>query len=346
MSTGHVKDTLRVLLSLKSASEVPKDLVELANSLIAQSQVKIKALKPDEQTARSIICSQLAVESKGTTAPNTKALPIPLPPRTYSNLLNVFRTALLDGSSPASSSPAVNRRATAKRARTSDTSDSRADTAAPASSRRGRKRTTTIKQEGSEESDVDAEPELERTGSPSPSPKNKKPRKTAPRQTTSEPGVVKRRGLAKATDPQPQHIIAVCEALVMTEPAAQALAHAYSFYNNLVKDRWGLLAGLAFTIAKKTQESFSAKLARTKILRSVPGINSEQLEEWVNWAGRIVVDQTWIRRITIPSERRAKGKARYSSGVGNMITYGLSFTNTGRVEQYNRWKKDMLAQLQ
>lgn len=327
-----MKDTLSKLLS-KPINELPTTLIDRANSFILQSQVNVKALKPEETAARHFICSQLAVEALGDSLnlpkPNPKALPIPLPPRTYANLLNVFRSALLGlGASPKRS---PSKRGRPARAMQNGDTDSHMDIDYGSNSVSG----TPSKQRSYS---VLNSPVME---TPSPQKRGLGYQKEG----GGSPSPVKRRGLAKASDPQPYHIVSMCEALHMSEPAAQAVAHAYSYYNNLVKDRWGLLAGAAYTVAKKTQESFLKKTARARILGTIPDLQPDRLDEWIAWANRIIVDQTWIRRITIPSERQAnKGRNnKFSSGVGNMITFDV---NQRRIANFEAWKAQRLADLE
>jgi hypothetical protein len=130
----------------------------------------------------------------------------------------------------------------------------------------------------------------------------------------------------------------------------EAVAHGYRMYNNLVKDRWGLLCGLIYVITSRAQPELigddSRRVFEYKILQLVPEkITLEVVEEWVLWAQRIVADQTWVRKISSSDAKAIAKKSRTSSGIGNMITYSLMFMSQRKLDDYNEWKKDLVTKI-
>jgi origin recognition complex subunit 6 len=189
------------------------------------------------------------------------------------------------------------------------------------------------------------------TRTPTPSPMKRKIVSTNPSPAASPSPSKRQRGGPKSTDPKAEDIEVVCSRLKINTDALDAIAYGYKQYNNLVKDRWGLLCGLIYVITSKAQPQlvWNQKIPfTTKIIHSVPNTSADQLEEWIPWAEKIVGDQSWVRQITAPEAKNMKSKKgkKHSSGIGNMITGSFCFTNPRKIQNYNKWKADIYARIQ
>ncbi|KAL6719386.1 hypothetical protein ACLMJK_003625 [Lecanora helva] len=77
---------------------IPQDLVELTNSLIAQSRSKASSLKTDEEIARSYACANIACERLKQTLALPKIRPRPpCPPKVYQRLYKYLDGVLSSG---------------------------------------------------------------------------------------------------------------------------------------------------------------------------------------------------------------------------------------------------------
>ncbi|VVT47476.1 uncharacterized protein SAPINGB_P001730 [Magnusiomyces paraingens] len=73
-----------------------------------------------------------------------------------------------------------------------------------------------------------------------------------------------------------------------------------------------------------------------------------RLDEWIKWAASIINDQSWIKKVTNPNSKRIifkKEYKKYSSGIGNMISGNMSFTNVSRIEDYHEWKREIQSRV-
>jgi hypothetical protein len=84
---------------LPTVDDFPKELTQLTSNLYLQSKQKITGLKPDEETARMVVCAHMAVEkliNKGNKKlPMPSSRQAPLSARAYAKLLGIFRSELL-----------------------------------------------------------------------------------------------------------------------------------------------------------------------------------------------------------------------------------------------------------
>lgn len=287
------------------------DLISLASSLNMKSQQLVQGLKPNEEPARIFICTLLAAEQLEVTmnlpAPNTKKAPVP--PRTLTKLINMFRVELF----PNTIQPST----PSKRARKTG-SNSR--TASPI------KAAALASQVGSPQNDgnylmaiADAtDRALGITSEPS----------TAP--PTPKRKII--RGGPKSGDPRKSRVIEICREMGIAENPTDSIIRSYKQYNSLVKDRWGLLCGIIVVIATKAHprlvemgtQGFYNKLIRI----SHTSMNQEKLDEWISWSSRIINDQSWVKRVTNPRSKEANYRIKtkkYSSGIGNMVSISMRF---------------------
>lgn len=165
------------------------------------------------------------------------------------------------------------------------------------------------------------------------------------------PSPVKRRGIAKDSDPKSHDLENIGEALALSDVTTEAISHGYRLYNNLVKERWGLLCGLIYVITDKAQpellESSGRVSFRDKLLQLVRQVTVEKLEEWISWTEKIVTDQTWVRKITVDSRLESvRAKKKHASGIGNMLSYSMIFTSARRLEEYESWKAEILQSIE
>lgn len=172
------------------------------------------------------------------------------------------------------------------------------------------------------------------------------------RSPSPSPSPVKRRGIAKDTDPKDHDLERICDALSLNDDSTQAISRGYRLYNNLVKERWGLLCGLVYVITNKSQPelitAFTKDTFSEKLIQLARHMNMEKLEEWINWTEMIVTDQTWIRRITV-EERSLATKStsrKHASGIGNMLNYSMMFSSIRRHEDYENWKSKILSKIE
>lgn len=290
--------------------KVPKEVVDTAQNFCFQSRNKMAKLKPEEEPARQTVCAHLAVEKHmeklNLPYPSTKQAPVPS--NIYKKLLEIFRKQLVPNSSQ--SSPGL-KTPTKPKAHTEPLDSSL--TATPTSLKR--KIVTT----------------------------NGSPIKTSPSPSKRQ------RGGPKSTDPRAEDIERACEKLGIEAAALDAIAYGYRQYNNLVKDRWGLLCGLIYVIGSKAQPSLVFKQRvpfSIKVSHSVPYASEDKVEEWIQWAEKIVGDQSWVKQVTAPEMISANtnndaGLKKYSSGVGNMIKGPFWFTNPTKIENYKKWKLEI-----
>jgi hypothetical protein len=88
---------------LPTITQMPSDLVQIANAMYLESMNKITALRPDVEASRYTVCAQLAIESLRDRQhlPEPIVRKSPIAPRAYTNLLSIFRNSLvLSSSSP------------------------------------------------------------------------------------------------------------------------------------------------------------------------------------------------------------------------------------------------------
>lgn len=106
---------------------------------------------------------------------------------------------------------------------------------------------------------------------------------------------------SRAKDPEPADIVRLATELDLKPPTIKAIQHGYLQYNHLVKDRWGLLLGLAYIVisrAEPQQQSLATRLANAVAVAGAKG----RLEEWIHWATHIVTGQSWITQVAVEPE--------------------------------------------
>ncbi|ANB15932.1 Origin recognition complex subunit 6 [Sugiyamaella lignohabitans] len=313
--------------------QFPKELISLSNSLLSQSKANVSSLKPDEEIARMTLCCHLAIErltdSFNFPPPSTKKVPVP--PKVYQNLLRLFRNALprRGSASPvklsAPSTP-TKRPSPLKRAHLPDREGSPTPQRKKLNLNEG-----TRSDEGEDLNDVKSNTQGKATPSP-----------------------VKRRGLAKETDPTPNDLHRIADGLQISDHAKNAVAFGYKKYNNLVKDRWGLLCGLFYVVCSRAHPELLVNQRRLENnIMSYAGdysrMNDDKMAEWIIWADKIVADQSWIRDITVSIKRRPIGdslRRKHSSGIGNMITFGFTFTSNRRIQMFEEWKSSIMKKIE
>uniref|UniRef100_A0A060TCY8 ARAD1D46750p n=1 Tax=Blastobotrys adeninivorans TaxID=409370 RepID=A0A060TCY8_BLAAD len=293
----------------------PADLVQLSGNIYVQSKSRVP-LRPEEEPARMHLCANLAIQrleqKLDLPAPSLRQTPIPV--RSYQKMLTLFRNQL--NPSSASNTPlSTPRKSPPKRTQTP--------------------RTVTPSKRRLEDEFPKLSPGNEqeaREGSPSPT-----------------PSPSKRRGGPKESDPTTNEMEQICNSLGVSDAATAAVAQGYKMYNNLVKDRWGLFAGLVYTIVSKAQPEL-IKSSQTlpfeqKIIKQTPSVSTDRVEEWIAWCQHIVVDQTWVRAAIPPevlaTSRLSKRNRRLTSGIGNMITSALTFTSQKKIDEYQAWKQSI-----
>lgn len=312
------------------SGQFPEALKKATELLILQSNNYIPHLKPDEEVARSIVCALLAFEkveakiqgSMNGQSPNISR--VPLPPSKFQNLRALFRNKLLGvpnesiASIPSQSrSP---RKPTGRNASPKKQSSGVVLTVSPSKS--ANMQYSSILPTPQTNPDVDGYDDGD---------------KSAPKRARRavKPGVFKTG--TRARDPTREQIIALCERLAVKKPVSLAILKGYRLYNELVKDKWGLLCGIIVVVIAKGQPNLIEKgiQAFYGTLKDLVSITDERLEEWIRWASSIINDQSWIRKVTDSSFKSSviqKDAKKYSSGIGNMVSlitvvFGLYILN-------------------
>lgn len=336
MSANQIESVVRLLYPTNPA--FPPEFQNEALGLVRQSHQCVIGLKPTEEPARAYICTMLAAERYeiSLNLPQPDITKSTVPPRTYKKLVKLFREALFPGSIQASSPMRRQKRAasagtsTATQRRSSRTVTPTASAVVSPSKPRG-----------------DVVQDLAEIASLTDAALNIK--------TTTKAAPAKRkivRGGPKSGDPRKSRVYELCREMGISDSATEAVIRSYKQYNNLVKDRWGLLCGIIVVITVKAHprlmeigtQGFYNKLIRI----SHTSMNQEKLDEWIAWSNRIINDQSWVKRVTDPRSREAhyRNKSKkYSSGIGNMITSAMSFSNEGRKMDYEQWCEEMRTRI-
>ncbi|KAJ4306780.1 hypothetical protein N0V88_000147 [Collariella sp. IMI 366227] len=82
-----IEQALLSLLPTHSAA-LPKQLTDLASSLLAQSRNRASTLKAEEEIARPYACAHLACDRLKIPSTSRQLTPPPIPPRIYKRLYN------------------------------------------------------------------------------------------------------------------------------------------------------------------------------------------------------------------------------------------------------------------
>lgn len=248
---------------LPTVDDFPKELTQLTSNLYLQSKQKITGLKPDEETARMVVCAHMAVEkliNKGNKElPMPSSRQAPLSARAYAKLLGIFRSELLpDFQSPVKTPKRVSILRTPTKASpqtplTAYITEAEPATVTPSSSikRRGLPKSTDPKSEdirtmcmalGLRDEAQNAVDYGYRTYN----------------------GVVKERwGL-------------LCGLIYVIASRAQP-----DF------------------VAAKSRNSFETKVVQL----AHSSMNIDKMLEWIKWSERIVGDQSWVRKLISPKHR-------------------------------------------
>lgn len=332
MSANQIESVTRLLYPSNPA--FPPEFQNEALGLVRQSQQSVIGLKPTEEPARAYICTMLAAERYeiSLNLPQPDITKSTVPPRTFKKLVKLFRETLFPGSIQASS-PMRRQKRTASTATAQKKSAQTTPTASAVVS--------PLKQRGSMVQDLAeianaTEAALDISSKTKITPVKRK--------------IV--RGGPKSGDPRKSRVYELCREMGISDAATEAVIRSYKQYNNLVKDRWGLLCGIIVVITVKAHprlieigtQGFYNKLIRI----SHTSMNQEKLDEWIAWSNRIINDQSWIKRVTDPrsgeAHYRNKSK-RYSSGIGNMITSAVSFNSKNRQHDYEQWCEEMRTRI-
>lgn len=311
--------TIQALMSLFPgfSGEFPEQLKIGADNLLLQSRYSLPLLRPDEEAARALICALLAFEkAEGMVQdsmlgqiPNTHK--VPLNPTQFRNLVLVFRNSLFPYDSK--DDPLISTSRSPKK-----------------SSKIGISPKKNISNENvlvvspsktiSENLLASKTPLLCDTsqinivgGADLKEKKGKKGTKASGSRTNLKLG-----------DPKKDQIIQLCSSLNIENPVIFAILKSYRIYNNLVKDRWGLLCGIIVVITSKARPKLinRNKQAFYNKLKHLTSMSDERLDEWVGWAARIINDQSWVKKVTDSSSNYTdikKVSKKYSSGIGNMV---------------------------
>lgn len=105
----------------------------------------------------------------------------------------------------------------------------------------------------------------------------------------------------RSREPTNPDIKRLAAELGLKDTTVKAIEHGYLQYNHLVKDKWGLLLGLAYIVisrAEPEQEQLTTRLAKTVTLAGANG----RLEEWVHWASQIATGQSWLTKVAVEPE--------------------------------------------
>lgn len=303
-----------------SFHQFPNDIYTETSGLIMQSKQLLGVLKPTEEVARVFICTLIATEkyevSLNLSAPDLKKSPVP--PRVLTKLIQLFRDSLRPGSGIVGSSPKK--------------------------SPRKRKIVESPRVSKPTNINVTSHQDIAKIAQST---------ETAIQVSTSPKKKVKyTRGGPKSGDPKKSTVIQICTAMGIAPSSIEAIIKSYKQGCNLVKDRWGLLCGIIVVVARKSHpnlfdnghKGFYNKLVRI----SHKSMTIEKLEEWVEWSSQIVTDQSWIKRVTDPNSIDATYKVKnkkYSSGIGNMITGPMSFSNEKKIQDYELWCSNIRKQI-
>lgn len=295
------------------SSKFPDSLKSELELLLSRSKYLIPHLKPDEESARSMICALLAFEKVERRVQDVMHGQIPnaqrvsLPPSRFKTLANHFRNTLFPNE--ILSEPLVKLNSPKKHR-------------APNSPKKK------------------YIPIVEGVVTVSPSKTNNQPFPNSfefssldnDTVSTKETNVKNKRvtktslvkGGNKASDPTKQQVVSLCVQLGIASNVTSAILKSYRIYNNLVKDKWGLLCGIIVIVVSKaqpaiiegkTQHVYSKLIFLTKV-------DQLRLDEWIKWAASIINDQSWIKKVTNPNSKRIifkKEYKKYSSGIGNMV---------------------------
>lgn len=276
----------------------PSELISLAAALVVRSEQLLPRLKPDEEIARIFICSLLASEQTEVTMnlPPPDTSKSPLAPRTFKKLTVTFRSVLYPNQLQATKAAT-----------------------------RPRKRQAAAQSPASKKRAMSGHDDLLEIANSTDETLGLSPQKPALAPTPKKKIV---RGGPKSDDPRKSKVIEICRVLGIGDAPTEAIIRAYKQYNNLVKDRWGLLCGIIVVIATKANlkliENGTQGFYNRLIRISHYGMTMEKLEEWVGWSNRIISDQSWVKRVTNPRSKEANYKnknKRYSSGIGNMVSF-------------------------
>lgn len=236
--------------------------------------------------------------------PNTQRAP--LPPFQFKSLTNVFRSALFPNEAfpePVTSKAKSPRKQTRKTTRNSVSIEG-VHTVSP-TKRNSQTYEPTV-------SFSTAEPFGQEVSSTMKGAKGKR----APRSTSLKG--------SKSNDPTKQQIIALCTGMKVHNAVTPAILKSYRIYNNLVKDKWGLLCGIVVIVASKAQPRLiegNSQAFYTR-LKNMTNVDQDRLDEWIRWAASIINDQSWIKKVTDPNAKGITFKKeykKYSSGIGNMV---------------------------
>lgn len=105
----------------------------------------------------------------------------------------------------------------------------------------------------------------------------------------------------RSKEPTTSDIKRLAAEMGLKDTTVKAIQHGYLQYNHLVKDKWGLLLGLAYVVisrAEPDQKELPTRLARVVTVASANG----RLEEWIHWASQIATGQSWLTKVAVEPE--------------------------------------------
>lgn len=163
----------------------------------------------------------------------------------------------------------------------------------------------------------------------------------------------RKRGGPKTSDPMSQDIEHIAAALGLSDPCIEAIVKGYKTYHNLVRERWGLLLGLTYVVISRGHPQLISSAGKARLLHRLimlaPGssMTTDKLQEWIVLTETIVGEQSWIQQLESEDWVRPENtqRKRLVSGIGNMVSWTMDFSNPQRIEDYENWQSSALKRL-
>lgn len=268
-------------------TEIPPALLEEANSLYLSSRSSL-ILKPNQELARTHICCVLAGE-KVPSPPADISRP-PIPPAQYQKLLKQFRSALIPPSTPKRAKRKT--RADVSKYIEPEEENTRYDDDDEFELKNDDLNLELNEEEADFQLDEEEEefltprkvpPASNRYGSPS-------PRKPSTRS-------------ARGVQPKIANVEELAEEIGLEEGTQLTVVHAFTLYEDLVKEKWGLVYGLLVVITDRTEPCQGTKneWRINRVFDKVCPIIIDK-PEWRSWCERIVRNQSWLSKYAQKSE--------------------------------------------